>query len=316
MSILKLRHRKIKEDWSDSWDPYGYGRLMAHKATYVTILFFMTNLFFKSPSLIPVVSMLSVAVGMLLIELPQINTYKLKDSVYLGYIVMVSFTIAIFNLTYYLKIIFIVIVMSWCFLLHHALKKKSELFPIISIVFLVSFISLEAFPKASLNGVGNRLLFIIEYALVAFIAHKLYPNRYFLVYRKALCRLLESLLANKSVSSGVSHHVALRKVLPLLTKNCQNPAYQDVFTASVNLYYGVHGCRQLEPSNSKSNQLIDEALTQILIGISNRHVIRLSESITISNSESAAINTINDFAREWNKLCEKVLSRKGLTIFV
>jgi hypothetical protein len=67
----------------DRIDPYWYARLIGLKAAYLATGLFIANLILKPAS--PSVTMLMSAVGILIAEMPAINTPDKKDKIYLEY---------------------------------------------------------------------------------------------------------------------------------------------------------------------------------------------------------------------------------------
>lgn len=187
MFIYKL------SSWLDHYDPYWYSRLMALKLVYITLILFAANTLLHVPYF-PVFTMMVAGSGILLIESPSINTLKKKDMVYLVYTLLLIISIAIFGLHYYQKVWFIVVATLWCFALYTLLRKQVAMFPVLSLVLILSLMSLEGYNSGSFFTIINNSLYFIEFAIIVFWAHKLFPNLYYKIWQSAVLRNCESYL--------------------------------------------------------------------------------------------------------------------------
>jgi hypothetical protein len=210
---------------------------MALKLVYITIILFLANLVLKLPYP-PTLIMVIAGAGTILVEQPSINEFAKKDKVYLVYLILILITINLFTLQYYLKMWFLLIAFSWYYLLYSALKKAPQMFPLVSIIFLISIMSLESpINPANMYFTLNQDLFILELSLVAFWAHKLFPNFYIKVWQSIILRNLEQILAlvqgsqapavvfsfkndgMPEASLPLKHIKAIHNVYPLLNKS-------------------------------------------------------------------------------------------------
>lgn len=185
MFIYKL------SSWIDRYDPFWYGRLIALKAAYLAIGLFIANLILQPP--MPTLVMLLSGVGVLIIEMPTVNDLNKKDNFYLGYVILICMTVMIFSATVYLKGWFIFAVSGWSYILYFALRKKPELYVLVSAVLMLSLISLEGFNSGDFFKILNTLFFVLEFALVSFWLHKLFPSLYSKIWMSSILRSVETL---------------------------------------------------------------------------------------------------------------------------
>lgn len=177
--------------WVDRYDPFWYGRLIGLKAAYLAIGLFIANLILQPPT--PTLVMLFSAVGILIAELPSVNDLNKKDNLYLGYVILICMTVAIFSATVYLKGWFILVVSGWSYILYFALRKKPELYALVSAVLMLSLISLEGVNSGDFFKILNTLFFVLEFSLIVFWLHKLFPSLYSRIWLSSILRSLETL---------------------------------------------------------------------------------------------------------------------------
>ncbi|RTL10516.1 MAG: hypothetical protein EKK54_10540 [Neisseriaceae bacterium] len=209
-------------NWLDHLDPYWYSRLMSLKIAYITIIVFIANMLL-SPPLAPLIMLLSAA-GVLIIEMPSINDFDKKDNLYLAYIIIICLTVGLFSSYVYLKGWFIVVASGWCYILYNMLKKKPELFPIVGIILMLGIMSLEGYNSGNFFDILNRLLFILEFALIVFWAHKFFPNIYHKIWIAAVAHNLSTLgkmlneISIEQATTVLKHNWSARNVSTLLKR--------------------------------------------------------------------------------------------------
>ncbi|WP_119343432.1 hypothetical protein [Facilibium subflavum] len=207
----------------DRFDPYWYGRLMALKLSYVAVILFTVNAFLKSP-FSPILSMLVAGAGILVIETPVVNTMKKKDIVYLLYVILTLLTIILFNLLSYFLLGFLIGASLWALCLYMLFRKQPQVFSIISLILLLGLMSLEGQPATNIDQIINIVLYFLEFCIITFWAHKMFPCFYLNIYKSALLRLLYSyknVIEQKSLTPGsnitlMQHFSIIKLIYPLL----------------------------------------------------------------------------------------------------
>lgn len=205
MFIYKL------SSWVDRYDPFWYGRLIALKAAYLAIGLFIANLILQPP--MPTLVMLLSGVGVLIIELPTVNDLNKKDNLYLAYVILICLTVTIFSATVYLKGWFILVVSGWSYILYFALRKKPELYALVSAILMLSMISIEGFNSGDFFKILNTLFFVIEFALISFWLHKLFPSLYSRIWLSSILRsvaTLQKMITDLSLSKSPQVFAQLR----------------------------------------------------------------------------------------------------------
>ena len=165
------------ERWVDRVDPYGYGRQAGLKVSYVAIIFFMVNAFWKAPTL-AVLTMCIAGAGIALIEMPSINTPKKKDLSYVVFTLLTIVTVSIFRFFSYFTWLELVAVVGWSYVLYRLIATDTEKAQVVAIAILIGFVSLEAPGATDFWQWVNQTIFYLQFAAIAFIAHKCFPNRY------------------------------------------------------------------------------------------------------------------------------------------
>jgi len=241
----------------DRIDPYWYCRLIGIKAVYLAIIVFLANTFIKPP--LATLIMLFPAVGALIIEMPSINDYKKKDYAYIAYLIVVIITLSLFGAYVYLKEWFIIAAGAWCFILYSALKKRPELFAVVSVFLLLGIISLEAFNTGNFYIILNEVLFILEFSVIVFWAHKLFPNYYHMVWMSACLRMLEDMKAaidepdKYDFMAGFKHYLAAKNIEPLLKEPFRKNACELGSKLCTYRYFLI---QQLESSSCSDEELL------------------------------------------------------------
>lgn len=230
----------------DRIDPYWYSRLMGLKAAYIAVGVFIANMFLK-PAM-PSLTMLFSAAGICLIEMPTINDVDKKDNIYLGYVVVMSLTLAIFASTSFLKLPFVIVVSLWAYVLYFALRRKPELFAIVSVLLMLATIGQEGINLGNYFMIWDSVLFICEFALICFWLHKLFPFMYHKIWLSSILRQLEILseIADKRHVGSLSlklrkHAIVSKSSLNLLRKRPYLQIAQEINDSmSAYHYYLYH----------------------------------------------------------------------------
>ncbi|HEY7805190.1 MAG TPA: hypothetical protein VIC30_12270 [Orrella sp.] len=165
------------ERWIDRVDPYGYARQAGLKVSYVAIIFFLVNAFWKAPTL-AVLTMCVAGAGIALIEMPSINTSKKKDVSYIVFTLLTITTVSIFRFFSYFTVLELVAIIGWSYVLYRLIAKDTEKAQVVAIAILIGFVSLEAPGATDFWQWVNQTAFYVQFAVIAFVAHKLFPNRY------------------------------------------------------------------------------------------------------------------------------------------
>jgi len=176
------------ERWVDRVDPYGYGRQAGLKVSYVAIIFFMVNAFWKAPTL-AVLTMCIAGAGIALIEMPSINTPKKKDLSYVVFTLLTIVTVSIFRFFSYFTWLELVAVVGWSYVLYRLIATDTEKAQVVAIAILIGFVSLEAPGATDFWQWVNQTLFYVQFAAIVFIAHKCFPNRYMRIVSNVMRQL-------------------------------------------------------------------------------------------------------------------------------
>lgn len=295
------------EIWLDKYDPYWYSRLMGLKVSYITVILFIANMFLQPPlaSLI----MLIAGAGILIIEMPTINSFKKKDLVYFGYLILISLTIGLFSSYVYFRVGFIVVVSGWAYILYSLLRKAPQLFPIVSVLLMLGIMSLEGVNTGNMYIIFNELLFIWEFALIVFWAHKLFPNFYHRVWRSSVIRSLESMRQmlddgdNQQSRFVFKHYLAANNVLRLLAKKQLRSAAR--LTRSLSYYHYYLADLLMQSSISESElEIIRQDIALLFLAVNSGNIIPPASKV--NSSKSALHHHYKIYANikiDWNKLC-------------
>ena len=168
------------ERWIYRVDPYGYGRQAGLKVSYVAIIFFIVNAFWKAPTL-AVLTMCVAGAGIVLIEMPSINTPKKKDLSYVIFTLLTIVTVSIFRFFSYFTWLELVAIVGWSYVLYRLVATDTEKAQVVAIAILIGFVSLEAPGATDFWQWVNQTIFYLQFAAIAFVAHKCFPNRYMLI---------------------------------------------------------------------------------------------------------------------------------------
>jgi len=175
----------MTERWVDRVDPYGYGRQSGLKVSYVAILFFLINAFWMAPTL-AVLTMCVAGAGIALIEMPSVNTPKKKDLSYIAFTAMTIVTVSVFGFFRYFTGLEVVAVIGWAYVLYRFAATDTEKAQVVAIALLIGFVSFEGIGASDLGDWLNQTAFYVQFAVVAFVAHKLFPNRYNRIVKAAM----------------------------------------------------------------------------------------------------------------------------------
>ena len=294
--------------WLDRVDPYGYSRLMALKSIYIAIVLFIANLFLRPPMASLV--MLIAGAGIIIIELPSINTFKKKDTIYLAYIILVSLTIALFAAYVYIPSLFILFAACWCYILYSLISKNPALFPIGSVILMLGLISLKGYNSGNFYLILNELIFFAEFAVIVFWAHKLFPNFYYKVWHKATILSIETMqnmLKNQHSAESrtlFKHYYQAKNVLPLLTKFPQ--IRQMVAITNWLSYYHYYLADLLSTSSSDRGLLatLEHDLQILLWAFKNGKKLPKLAFACLEDGELSSHQLIfSKIRHKWNKLC-------------
>jgi len=228
----------MTERWVDRVDPYGYGRQSGLKVSYVAVIFFLINAFWMAPTL-AVLTMCVAGAGIALIEMPSVNTPKKKDLSYVAFTAMTIVTVSIFGFFRYFTGLEVVAVIGWAYVLYRFAASDTEKAQVVAIALLIGFVSFEGIGASDLGDWLNQTAFYIQFAVVAFVAHKLFPNRYnrivkaamrqiWLLQRRQLCQPLTPTRTDIA-ANFLKHLSVMEQVLALLPQRMreQIPALID-----------------------------------------------------------------------------------------
>ena len=306
MFIYKL------SSWVDRYDPFWYGRLIALKAAYLAIGLFLANLVLQPPT--PTLVMLFSAIGILIAELPAINDLNKKDNIYLAYVILICLTITIFSSSVYLKGTFILAVSAWAYFLYFTMRKKPELYALVSTVLMLSMISLEGYNSGNFFSILNTLFFILEFSLIAFWLHKLFPHLYSRIWLSSVLRSLETLqnmLTERSIADSQKLFRQLQVAessLRLLAKSSYRQEARLITDLLSYYHYYLNDLLENKLTPSRELDLIGADLMRL------EHAVRKQSEFYYSPNQSLALDltTHNQIYPQlqstWNKLCALVNS--------
>lgn len=175
----------MTERWVDRVDPYGYGRQSGLKVSYVAIIFFLINAFWMAPTF-AVLTMCVAGAGIALIEMPSVNTPQKKDISYIAFTAMTIVTVSIFGFFRYFTWLEVVAVIGWAYVLYRFAASDTEKAQVVAIALLIGFVSFEGLGASDFDEWLNQTAFYVQFAVVAFVAHKLFPNRYDRIIKAAM----------------------------------------------------------------------------------------------------------------------------------
>lgn len=295
----------------ESFDPYGYSRLMGFKAVYTAIILYIANMLIQPP-LAPLIMLLSAA-GALIVEMPTINDLKKKDLIYLGYLILISITVGVFSTYIPFNFVFIMAVSTWGYLLYSALQKQPSLFPIVSVLLMLGIMSLEAVNTANFFIILTELKYIWAFGIIVFFAHKLFPNYYHRMWRNAILRNLEESFyslrrANNSNSQIIyKHYLAMTTALPIIRVK---HLYSLVkVTKLINQYnFLIYGEIEKRPLDLPTIEILSDSLEQVYNAIYNGDYIEY-KPINIDNNILQINNDlVKQISLSWNRICIVVSS--------
>lgn len=295
----------------DRYDPYWYSRLMALKAAYIAIILFIANFILKPP--LPSLIMILSGAGIILIEMPAINEHRKKDLVYFAYVILILLAVGLFSSYVYLKAYFVIVAAGFAFILYKVLSKAPQLFPIVSIILMLALISLEGFNSGNFFINLNILIFIAEFALITFWAHKLFPAYHNFIWLSSLLRNVESwqemLQAKPQENTDVRllfKHFAIAQNTVQLLKPVKCLKLAEEFTNKFS-YYQYYLINLMEQEVVKVAEI--EEINADLVAF--RHAIATQNKMSIvSYGGDMNINLIqhhqlfSQLQLSWNKLCE------------
>lgn len=289
----------------DRYDPYWYGRLMGLKLTFIAIILFMVNAFLKSP-FSPVLIMLVAAAGVLLIEMPAINTLKKKDTVYLIFLILTLISIIIFNVMSYLTLGFLIVAPLWVYVLYTFLVKHPGMIEVVSLIILLALMSLEGQAATEPYAIFNLILFILEFSLCAFWGHKLFPFIYINIYLSANLRIFESIeqmLSERSFTVNdnlrqMRHIMVLKNSLPLFETKPYRVLLDNMTKSLLLFQANMHDLILSGDLSDEKSQALILFIKEMTIAIKSRRPLLFSISEHEDSVELALQET-------WRELCMK-----------
>lgn len=299
MFIFKLN------SFMDRYDPYWYGRLLALKMSYITIGLFIANLLLHPP--MPSLIMILSGGGILLCEMPQINDLHKKDSLYLGYIILVCLTVGLFSSYIYLKEWFILVFGTWMYILYFLLRKKTELFAVVNTVLMIALISLEGFNSGNFFKIANTLMFVLEFALIVFWLHKLFPKLYYKIWLSAIIRNLEHLA---KLDNSPSNTNLLFKDLQIANHSLPLIANYRPFADKINnhlSYYSYYLINLYNSGATKELKIIQQDLRELEYSIKKQQPFSIKPFVENTNL-TIHYKICMQLHDDWNQLCEIVNS--------
>jgi hypothetical protein len=291
----------------DRIDPYWYARLIGLKAAYLATGLFIANLILKPAS--PSVTMLMSAVGILIAEMPAINTPDKKDKVYLGWVILVCLTIAIFSTTGFLKLPFILTVGAWAYFLYYSLRNKPEVFALVSALLMMGTISQEGLKIGNFFQIWNNTLFILEFSLITFWLHKSFPFLYHKIWLSSLLRGLEVLIKmlkeeNVTTSKMLRKHSMISlSSMNLLAKRryigCVKIIHQNMSGLHLYVYHQIHSIR----SGTDNLELQIDGLEQLYNAILHGKRCETKPDLNKSTGDGFYQEKLAELIINWNRLC-------------
>ncbi|MEN9946086.1 MAG: hypothetical protein RLZZ293_472 [Pseudomonadota bacterium] len=297
-------------NWFTHYDPYWYSRFIALKFAYIAIILFSANLWLSPP--MATITMLFTGGGILIIEIPAINDCDKKDNVYLLFLVLVCLTVGLFASYVYLIGWFILVAGGWCYCLYYMLRRKPELFPLVGVILLFGIISLEGRNTGNFFDIVNRIIFLLEFGLITFWAHKLYPKQlYYKIWQSISLRSVEALIQlinqpNQQQALNVNkHNLALMRSLPLLKSRKYFSLINQFSQQLTNHYFILYQLTQQTGFQQSERDLISMALTNLQQAIKYSTVIS-QQNLSSSNLSEVNLQLIDQLFISWNQLCVHV----------
>jgi hypothetical protein len=264
----------------DKIDPYGYCRLSGLKVACTAIVLFLVNAFLFSPTL-PVLTMCVVGAGVVLMEMPSINTYKKKVLTYIVFTMLTIITVSVFGFFHYFVALQWFAITAWCYVLYRLVARDLTTAKVTGIVLLIGFVSLEGQPAADFWTWVNQTLFFLEYAAFVLITHMLYPNFYSKIFCRAWRRLVAcqlQLLTDADVNRTTINRqmiddlMVMRQVSPLLAPRDQ-VLVQSLLENIQNELPNVPSCLGFD---DETRQAWQQTLENRLASLSGKEVIQHS----------------------------------------
>ena len=298
----------MTERWIDRVDPYGYARQAGVKTAYVAIVFFLVNAFWKAPTLV-VLTMCITGAGIILMELPSINSYKKKDLSYIVFTILTIVTVSIFRFFSYFTVLEVVAIIGWSYVLYKLVATDTEKAQVVAIAILIGFVSLEAPGATDFWAWVDQTAFYVQFAVIAFVAHKLFPNRYMRIVANTMRQIwlaqqaqldgTKPLNRTSNASVFIEHLSVLEQVKPLLPIAAQDqlPELVDALWRYQHWLDDVicHGdAEQLKKARDTHARLILELSSQG----------RKSDTATNSDPQSPSGAAIK-LSQTWSQLCQQ-----------
>jgi hypothetical protein len=297
------------ERWIDRVDAYGYARQAGLKTAYVAVIFFLVNAFWKAPPL-AVLTMCVAGAGIVLIEMPSINSPKKKDLSYIVFTLLTIITVSVFRFFSYFTLLEVVAIVGWCYVLYRLVASDPEKAQVVAIAILIGFVSLEAPGATDFWAWVNQTAFYMQFAVIAFVAHKLYPNRYQRVVKNIMRQIwllqhqqLEPQTSfDRTYFAGrfIKHLSALEQVQPLLSASTRDqiPRLVDA------LWQYQQGIDQVMHHGSDAQrQSTRQTHNELLLRLSDlKH--RPESSLTDDDSSHPS-DAITRLSRTWDRICQE-----------
>ncbi len=190
MSVFTINNKFL-----DAYDPFWICRILALKMGTVAILLFLCNAFLKAPQS-PVSYMLAIIVGTAASELSPVHSRLKKVGIFLGIVLVLATTGALFSLFSYFKLGLFLVVISFTYLVLRfmAINTKVAALPVFMIVW--GIMQLGGGAATDLIGVLNDYLYYFEFGLMGVITIIFFPDFTPNIFKSALIRILESDLRN------------------------------------------------------------------------------------------------------------------------
>ena len=293
------------ERWIDRVDPYGHARQAGLKVSYVAIIFFLVNAFWKAPTL-AVLTMCVTGAGIVLIEMPSINTPKKKDVSYIVFTLLTIITVSIFRFFSYFTVLELVAIVGWSYVLYRLIAKDTEKAQVVAIAILIGFVSLEAPGATDFWQWVNQTAFYVQFAVIAFVAHKLFPNRYMRVVNNIMRQIW--LLQQRQLTEPdkttftamgtefLKHLSALEQVQPLLA-----PQTREQLPALIQALWQYQQTIETAARNAEQKDIDQILITHKALLKQIRAPTKAASPID-DDQELVAANTLR---QAWSQLCQR-----------
>lgn len=296
----------------DRIDPYWYARLLGLKAAYIATGLFIANLILRPDSASLV--MLFSAIGALLAELPSMDTLDKKDNVYLAWVILVCLTVAIFTTTGFMQVPFLLTVGAWAYFLYYSLRKKPELFALVSALLMMGAISQEGLKIGNYFGIWNQTIFIFEFSLITFWLHKLFPFMYHKIWLSSVLRSLETLLALLH-SNDIEQSKKLRKHSVVSLSALNLLAKRKYFTSCKTIHADISALHfyfyKLIYNFEHEEVDLAPAISDIKFlyaAVKNLNLCDLTASKLADDGDNFYCDKLSELIINWNELCTHVSS--------